>query len=46
MWAFMSSLNRSVTQMPHPRADLVPVDECKPLFEWGSGDMNWFPPPE
>ena len=42
MWAFLTALN--ITTPPaHPSGDLVPVDQCKPLFEWGSGEMNWFP---
>ena len=44
MWSFITSMNLSASAIPHPSADLVPVDECKPLFEWGSGEMNWFPP--
>ena len=43
MWAFTTAMNLSSAQLPHPAADLVPVDECKPLFEWGTGKMNWFP---
>ena len=41
MWAFTTALNLSASQLPHPSGDLVPVDECKPLFEWGTGEMNW-----
>ena len=38
-------INLTADKVPkHPSADLVPVDQCKPLFEWGSGEMNWFPP--
>ena len=45
MWAFITALNLTADTMPHhPSGDLVPVDQCKPLFEWGSGEMNWFPP--
>lgn len=45
MWSFVTALNTTgQLQMSHPSADLVPVDQCKPLFEWGSGEMNWFPP--
>ena len=44
MWAFITALNLTAAQMPpHPAGDLVPVDQCRPLFEWGSGEMNWFP---
>ena len=43
MWAFMTALNLTADKLPHPPGDLVPVDQCKPLFEWGSGEMNWFP---
>ena len=44
MWAFLTALNLTAAQIPpHPSGDLVPVDQCKPLFEWGSGEMNWFP---
>ena len=44
MWAFITALNLTADQIPaHPGGDLVPVDECKPLFEWGTGEMNWFP---
>ena len=45
MWSFLTALNLTADNVPaHPQADLVPVDQCKPLFEWGSGEMNWFPP--
>ena len=46
MVAFLAALNRTAADMagPHPSGDLVPVDECRPLFEWNSGEMNWFPP--
>lgn len=45
MWAFITALNLTAAEMPpHPAGDLVPVDQCKPLFEWGTGEMNWFPP--
>ena len=44
MWAFITALNLTADRiLPHPSGDLVPVDQCKPLFEWGSGTMNWFP---
>ena len=43
MWAFLTALNISANALPHPSADLVPVDQCKPLFEWGGDVMNWFP---
>ena len=44
MWAFLTALNLTAAQIPpHPSGDLVPVDQCKPLFELGSGEMNWFP---
>ena len=42
MWAFITALNIT-TPLPHPAGDLVPVDTCKPLFEWGTGEMNWLP---
>ena len=42
--SFLVELNLTASELPHPPADLVPVDTCKPLFEWGSGEMNWFPP--
>jgi len=37
--AFFTVLNRSM--IPHPDHDLIPTDDCKPLFNWGSGTMNW-----
>lgn len=46
MWAFVTSMNLTADRLPpHPPGDLVPVDQCKPLFEWTTGEMNWFPPP-
>eukprot|EP00931_Biecheleriopsis_adriatica_P084158 TRINITY_DN5789_c0_g1_i4.p1 TRINITY_DN5789_c0_g1~~TRINITY_DN5789_c0_g1_i4.p1 ORF type:complete len:255 (+),score=54.41 TRINITY_DN5789_c0_g1_i4:64-828(+) len=43
MWSFLMQLNVSIDSLKHPTKDLMTVDECKPLFEWGSGKMNWFP---
>lgn len=43
MWAFITAMNLTAAQLPHPTADLVPVDQCQPLFDWTSGEMNWFP---
>lgn len=43
MWSFLNALNKSSLELPHPKADMMTVDECKPLFEWGTGKMNWFP---
>jgi len=45
MWSFLTQLNVSIDSLQHPEQDLMTVDECKPLFEWGSGNMNWFPSP-
>ena len=37
----------NASQMPaHPSGDLVPVDQCKPLFEWETGKLSWFPSAE
>merc|ERR1712048_455926 len=46
MWSFLAQLNVSIDHQAHPQTDLMTIDECKPLFEWGSGKMNWFPSPE
>ena len=35
-----------IDSQKHPKTDLMTIDQCKPLFEWGSGKMNWFPKPE
>lgn len=43
MWSFLNALNKSSLELPHPQADMMTIDECKPLFEWGTGKMNWFP---
>eukprot|EP00441_Pelagodinium_beii_P030993 CAMPEP_0197708776 /NCGR_PEP_ID=MMETSP1338-20131121/128122_1 /TAXON_ID=43686 ORGANISM="Pelagodinium beii, Strain RCC1491" /NCGR_SAMPLE_ID=MMETSP1338 /ASSEMBLY_ACC=CAM_ASM_000754 /LENGTH=616 /DNA_ID=CAMNT_0043292707 /DNA_START=33 /DNA_END=1883 /DNA_ORIENTATION=+ len=45
MWSFLVQLNVSIDSLKHPTQDLMNIDECKPLFEWG-GKMNWFPSPE
>jgi len=37
--AFFTVLNRSM--VPHPDHDLIPTEDCTPLFDWGSGKMNW-----
>ena len=39
--SFFTVLNRSMPT--RPSHDLVPTDDCKPLFEWKSGEMNWKP---
>jgi len=44
--SFYSALNLSVDAMPHPAHDAMSIDECKPLFEWSSGKMNWLPTAE
>ena len=46
MWSFITALNLTASQLSHPKVDQVPVDDCKPLFDWKSGEMNWFPPIE
>lgn len=43
MWSFLNALNKSSIEFPHPKVDMMTIDECKPLFEWGTGKMNWFP---
>merc|ERR1712137_633882 len=43
MWSFLVQLGVDISAQEHPKTDLMTVDECKPLFEWGSGKMNWFP---
>lgn len=43
MLSFLNAMNKSSLAYPHPKTDLMTVDECKPLFEWGTGKMNWFP---
>jgi len=45
MWSFLAQLNVSIDAQAHPQTDLMTIDECKPLFEWGTGKMNWFPSP-
>merc|ERR1712054_225541 len=42
-WSFMLQLGIDIASQPHPKTDLMSIDECKPLFEWGSGKMNWLP---
>jgi len=37
--AFFTVLNRSM--VPHPDHDLLPTEDCTPLFDWGTGKMNW-----
>jgi hypothetical protein len=37
--SFFTVLNRSM--VPHPADDLIPTEDCTPLFDWGSGKMNW-----
>jgi len=46
MWSFLVGLGISIDSLPHSARDLMTIDQCKPLFEWGSGKMNWFPTPE
>mmetsp|Transcript_82477 Transcript_82477/g.146153 ORF Transcript_82477/g.146153 Transcript_82477/m.146153 type:complete len:244 (+) Transcript_82477:68-799(+) len=46
MWSFMVQLGLPIDQQKHPHSDLMNIDQCKPLFEWGSGKMNWLPSPE
>lgn len=43
MWSFLNAINKSSTELAHPETDMMEIDECKPLFEWGTGKMNWFP---
>jgi hypothetical protein len=37
--SFFTVLNRSM--VPHPDHDLIPTEDCTPLFDWGTGKMNW-----
>jgi hypothetical protein len=43
MLSYLNAMNFSSKKFPHPPADLMTMDTCKPLFEWGTGKMNWFP---
>jgi hypothetical protein len=45
MWSFLVQLNVSIDSQAHPQRDTMHLDQCKPLFEWGTGKMNWFPSP-
>lgn len=46
MWSFMTQLGLNLDFQKHPTTDLMNIDQCQPLFEWGTGKMNWFPSPE
>lgn len=46
MWSYLTALKLDINSLPHPTQDLMTIDTCKPLFEWGTGRMNWFPRPE
>jgi len=43
MWSMFVQLGFPMDRQKHPATDVVPIDQCKPLFEWGSGKMNWWP---
>merc|ERR1711907_135299 len=43
MWSFLVQMGVDIAKQDHPENDLMSIDQCKPLFEWGSGKMNWFP---
>jgi len=46
MWSFLVAMDLDIDKLPHPATDLMTIDDCKPLFEWETGLMNWFPSAE
>merc|ERR1712086_67154 len=42
-WSFLVQLGLHIDALKHPKTDMMIIDQCKPLFEWGSGKMNWLP---
>jgi len=46
MWSFLVAMDLSIDKLPHPATDMMTIDDCKPLFEWETGYMNWFPSAE
>jgi hypothetical protein len=46
MWSFLVAMDLDIDKLPHPATDLMTIDDCKPLFEWETGYMNWFPTAE
>ena len=43
MWSFLTAMDLKIDDLPHPAYDMMTLDDCKPLFEWGGDVMNWFP---
>ena len=44
MWSFLVAMDLSIDKLPHPATDMMTIDDCKPLFEWETGLMNWHAP--
>lgn len=45
MWSFFVQMGLNMESLSHPTQDLMTLNDCKPLFEFGSGRMNWLPEP-
>jgi hypothetical protein len=46
MWSFLTAMDLKIDDLPHPAYDMMTLDDCKPLFEWKTGYMHWFPTAE